>query len=139
MDVDSLARAALDAPPTKPTPRTHMVKERVKEEKTYQDARGYLVCEEVWVEREVERELPDWPSAGGSSKPKPTLKAQMPSAKPKAKGPRGMETVDAAELQEQKDAKDAKKAAKEGKAPPKASTAKVVTGAGSILGFFGKK
>ena len=33
----------------------HAVKERVKEEKTYMDARGYLVCEEVWVEREVEK------------------------------------------------------------------------------------
>ena len=32
-------------------------KERVKEEKTFMDERGYLVCQEVWVEREVKREV----------------------------------------------------------------------------------
>ena len=102
------------------------------------DARGYLVCEEVWVEREVEKELP----ALAPHASKPMLKPMMAAPKPsKVKGPRGMDSIDAEELQAQKDAKEAKKAAKEGKGPAvaKAAGGKVQTGKSSILGFFGKK
>ena len=121
-----------------PTPRTHIVKERVKEERTFMDERGYLVCEEVWVEREVEREYvppkPKASGAGGSSAPA-TLKPAMIAPKPKAVGPkqpRGLVTEDAEEP-----VKKAKGGG--GGAKSKAAPAKVVTGAGSIMGFFGKK
>ena len=119
------------------TPRTIIVKERVKEERTYTDARGYLVCEEVWVEREVEREMPAAPPKSSASqglvrerappKPQPAL------GKGGAKGPRGMDSIDAEELAAQNEKK------KGGKGKAAAPPVKVKTGAGSILGFFGKK
>ena len=119
-----------------PTPRTHIVKERVKEEKTYMDERGYLVCEEVWVEKEVEREVSSYStsSASATSKLKPSV-SSAPKARSgvgKAKEPRGMDSVDAAELDE------AKPKAK-GAAKAQGASVKVATGKSSIMGFFGKK
>ena len=38
-----------------------LVKERVKEEVTYMDERGYMVTEEKWVEKEVMKEAPPTP------------------------------------------------------------------------------
>eukprot|EP00316_Scyphosphaera_apsteinii_P023247 CAMPEP_0119311670 /NCGR_PEP_ID=MMETSP1333-20130426/23324_1 /TAXON_ID=418940 /ORGANISM="Scyphosphaera apsteinii, Strain RCC1455" /LENGTH=572 /DNA_ID=CAMNT_0007316105 /DNA_START=33 /DNA_END=1751 /DNA_ORIENTATION=+ len=55
-----------DAPPTD-VMRTHIVKERVREERTYMDERGYMITEAVWVEREVEKEVP--PAAPVSPSP----------------------------------------------------------------------
>lgn len=103
-----------------------MVKERVKEERTYQDARGYLVCEEVWVEKEVERPLPMPTAPSIRPAPKPAPKPIV--GKNGKKEPRGMVTEDAEEA-----------SGKEKKGKAKVVEKKVVTGAGSILGFFGKK
>ena len=81
------------------------------------------------MEREVEREI--------KVQPKAQLKQQPSAPKPQALGPggkkvpRGMETADA----EEEEAKKAKKGKGKAAGPP----AKVMTGAGSILGFFGKK
>ena len=86
---------------------------------------------QVWVEREVERVMP-----AASSKPRVEIK---PAPKPVVmkgvggkKAPRGMVTEDAEEL-------DAKEGKSKGKGKAAAAPKKVVTGAGSILGFFGKK
>ena len=91
------------------------------------------------MEREVEREVKDEPS-----RPKPSLTSSLVAPKAKESKPKltglkanrgkeakGMEEVDA----EEEDEKKAKKAKGKGKAAP----AKVVTGAGSIMGFFSKK
>ncbi|EOD40902.1 hypothetical protein EMIHUDRAFT_222305 [Emiliania huxleyi CCMP1516] len=51
-----VAAAEEEAAPTRT--RTVTVKERVREEVTYMDERGYMVCEEKWVEREVEKQAP---------------------------------------------------------------------------------
>ena len=75
-----------EAAPSNPTPRTIMVKERVKEEKTYMDARGYLVCEEVWVEREVEKTVTEAQAAAAASKPKVQIRAEMPKARLQRQG-----------------------------------------------------
>jgi hypothetical protein len=118
---------AAAAAPSHVTPRTIIVKERVKEERTHMDERGYLVCEEVWVEKEVEKEVP-------AEAPKPRFIApQMPKPVMKGKGkvPGGLCTEDA----ETVEAKPTKGKAKAATSAPK----KVATGAGSILGFFGKK
>ena len=136
-DTDDIAAETLDgkreaggveAAPSNPTPRTIMVKERVKEEKTYMDARGYLVCEEVWVEREVEKTVTEAQAAAAASKPKVQIRAEQPKARPKGKEPRGMVTEDA-EIGANKEKKSAKAKA----APPP------IKGAQSIMGFFGKK
>ena len=42
-------------------PRMRLIKERVKEEVTYMDERGYMVTEEKWVEKEVMKEAPPTP------------------------------------------------------------------------------
>ena len=92
---------------------------------------GYLVCEEVWVEREVERELPaaapPKPRPAAFAAPKPAL-VPKPPAKGKSKEPRGLVTEDAEE--------PTKKPKGKTKAAP---DKKVVMGAGSICSFFGKK
>lgn len=140
VDMDTMADAALGggAPASTAAPRTIIVKERVKEERTYQDARGYLVCEEVWVEREVEREVKEAPAKPKASfsqlaQPKAKERPKLTGLKAnKGKEAKGMEEVDAEEEEEKKKNKGKGK----GKAAP--APAKVVTGAGSIMGFFKK-
>ena len=123
---DELAEAAPSAP------RTYIVKERVKEERTYQDARGYLVCEEVWVEREVEREAPAVAPRSSTAvlAPKP---APRPLVQPRKGQPRGLDSEDAEVLASKAEKKE------KGKGKAAAAPQKVMTGASSILGFFGKK
>ena len=138
VDMDTMADAALGggAPASTAAPRTIIVKERVKEERTFQDARGYLVCEEVWVEREVEREVKEAPAKPKASfsqlaQPKAKERPKLTGLKAnKGKEAKGMEEVDAEEEEEKKKNKGKGK----GKAAP--APAKVVTGAGSIMGFF---
>ena len=125
---------------------------------TYKDERGYMVSEEVWVEREVERPLPmgsmrpagavTGAGAAGSSAgapAKPATAKLQPSVKPapkpapargagKGKEARGMDSVDAEELAE---GKPKGKGGAKGKAP--AAPSKPASGKASIMGFFGKK
>ena len=114
-----LAEAAASAP------RKVIVKEKVKEERTFQDERGYLVVEEVWVEKEVEKELP----------PEPTFAPAPPVPKPAPK-------KKARKAENDDDSDDGDDDGKKKKKPKggggKAKAAPAAPN-GSIKSFFGKK
>ena len=114
-----LAEAAASAP------RKVIVKEKVKEERTFQDERGYLVVEEVWVEKEVEKELPPEPTFA------PAPPVPKPAPKKKARKAENDDDSDDGD-DDGKKKKKAKGGGGKAKAAPAAPN-------GSIKSFFGKK
>ena len=111
-----------------------LVKERVKEEVTYMDERGYMVTEERWVEKEVMKEAPPTPPS------RPAVRAPV--------APKHSVAAALAEAAAADDDDDDAPAGKKGKAKAKAKggaakpaakpKAKKDTAAqGSIKSFFG--
>ena len=116
-------------------PRMRLVKERVEEEVTYMDERGYMVTEERWVEKEVMKEAPPTPPS------RPAVRAPV--------APKHSVAAALAEAAAADDDDDDAPAGKKGKAKAKAKggaakpaakpKAKKDTAAqGSIKSFFGR-
>ena len=111
-----------------PLPRTHMVKESVKEEYTYMDDRGYMVTETRMVEKEVER-------------PYVAARPRAPSLVPMRAAPKPTQPKKKAAALEEVDMDQVNAEKGEAKGGAKAKKAVKEKGAGmrSIGSFFSKK
>ncbi|KAL1521019.1 hypothetical protein AB1Y20_022575 [Prymnesium parvum] len=130
-DVASAEPSSEEAPSK---PRVRMVKERVREERTYMDERGYMVCEEVWVEKEVEREVPPSPPRFI----RPASASVRPASKPsKSSSSKGIATFTMDDAEDEEPQKKARGKAGGKEAKPKVD--KKAAGMQSMMSFFGKK